>query len=193
MAQAGDAVVRSRMCDRVTLCALFDLSGGLAPPLRLRLLRAMRALSGEREVLELLEAAGAVPWLVAQLAAASGFGGRGAGSAGPPEPSMQVRGWSLRVHPGCTGAATIRLSALLAPASNSKDWEARGGMQTSLPSLPNPTGQAEALGALHNLCQISRTRQEQAAVAGAPAVLCTIATASPLHSQGEQVTNYVFI
>ena len=47
--------------------------------------------------------------------------------------------------------------------------------------------QAEALGALHNLCQLSRSRQEQAAVAGAPAVLCVIATASPLYHSGVQV------
>jgi hypothetical protein len=64
----GDAVVKARFCQREPVNALFGLSMHLPPPLQLRVLRAVRRLSSEQSVLAALEAANAVPYVVAQLA-----------------------------------------------------------------------------------------------------------------------------
>lgn len=52
---------------------------------------------------------------------------------------------------------------------------------------PESDVHGEALGALYNLCHLSRSRQEQAAVAGAAGMLCPLALAAPLQRPGLQV------
>lgn len=51
---------------------------------------------------------------------------------------------------------------------------------------PESDVHGEALGALYNLCHLSRSRQEQAAVAGAAGMLCPLALAAPLQRPGLQ-------
>ncbi|GAB4815162.1 hypothetical protein N2152v2_002208 [Parachlorella kessleri] len=116
----GDGLVKVRMGSRQTLEPLFALFRSLEPRLQLRVLKLVHSLAGDKEALDLLESAGAVPFLMACLESAE------------------------------------------------------------------PGQQAQALGALHALCQLSRPRQEQAAVCKAAGPLCRVALASPTHDPRAQ-------
>ena len=104
----GDASVKARLCQREVLSGLMGLAQHMAPPQQLRVLRCVRQLCTEQAVLQPLEDAGAVTYVVAQLHG------------------------------------------------------------------QHPALQADALGALHSLCQLSRTRQEQAAEQRAAAPLVAL-------------------
>ena len=110
----GDTVVKARCCQLEVANTLFGLTTRMPPHLQLRVLRAVRRLSTDQAALLPLEAANALPYVVAQL-----------------------------------------------------------------PRADAPALQAEALCTLHNLCQLSRSRQEAAAAAGAVPWLCRLAMQPP--------------
>jgi hypothetical protein len=115
----GDTVVKARCCQLETINSMFGLTTRMPPRLQLRALRAVRRLSTDPAALQPLEAANAIPYVVAQL-----------------------------------------------------------------PRVDAPALQAEALLSLHNLCQLSRPRQEAAAVAGAVPWLCRLALQPPAEAAG---------
>lgn len=191
----GDAAVKSRMCVPTTLRALFTLCARLEPALQLRMLRMLGVLSGEQSVAGALEASEAVPFLVAQL-------GRGdqpaiqVRSPYAPLPLLESCICAFGHRSARCGVCSVPVSLLVAACKVRRGctcdvafWEF--GPRCLRPALwpavishvPRFTcclicaAQAEALAALHNLCQLSRTRQEQAAIAGAAPALCRIASA----------------
>lgn len=111
----GDAVVKARCCQLDIINAMFGLTVRMPLPLQLRVLHAVRRLSGEQCVLSALEAANVVAYVVAQL-----------------------------------------------------------------PREDAPALQGEALCTLHNLCQLSRQRQEKVAESGAVPWICRLAVQSPV-------------
>ncbi|PRW61538.1 MAP3K epsilon kinase 1-like isoform X2 [Chlorella sorokiniana] len=115
----GDASVKARLCQREVLTGMMGLAPHMGPERQRRVLRWVRQLASEQSVLQALEEAGAVPYVVVQL-------------------------------------------------------RRQGDSEL----------QADALGALHSLCQLSRSRQEQAAEQKAAGPLVAIALHQAAPQQG---------
>jgi hypothetical protein len=187
----GDAVVKVQVCRPEVLRVLLSSFGHLPLALQLRLMRCLRHLTSEPEVLQVLEE---VSWQLRLW--------RSERHAGPPaRPGVSWRGNKRRfAADGCERQAhrAVRVMAGCSWQNDPTAVPSRDAPPSPSPSPPlaPPPAQAgairfflscltrqdcgelhhEALVSLHALCQLSKARQEQAAAAGITAALCQLAT-----------------
>jgi len=160
----GDSSVKQKCAHADTLASIFSLSG-MQQPVMLRLLSSIKRLSTDQGAWNGIEKAGGVLYLVAQLPRYTSAVVAAAAAADNTTTTNNNTGDGGRDNTTTTTTTTNN-------NNNTIPQQQRQQEEVTL-------GLTEVLSGLQNLCQLSRVRQEQAAVAGAVVYLCTLAKTTP--------------